>query len=225
MCGRFANAETEQTLQSSFKVHFPSGMRGHNRMPRYNISPGVEIETVIDTPNGRELAMMHWGFMLGSMTRPVINARSETMFEKPSFAALAQQTRCIIVATGWYEWKAPRQPYFIRSTDHAPMAMAGLYRKTDAGRSAVVVTRSAEGPLGEIHHRAPLTLDAETMSEWLHPGSTESALRVLARATDGAGFEWCPVSAEVGKVRVDHEGLITADATHGQAPPAQMDLF
>lgn len=225
MCGRFANIETEQTLKATFKVSLPPGQHGHNRMPRYNISPGVEIETVINAENSRHITMMHWGFSLGQMPRPVINARGETIFEKPSFAALARGSRCLVMATGWYEWKAPRQPYFIRHADYTPMAMAGLYRKTETGFATVVVTRQAAGRLGDIHHRAPLILDDALMEAWLDPESREADLKGIITATEGEGLEWVPVSAEVGQVRADHAGLIVADETHGKPLSPQLDLF
>ncbi len=225
MCGRFANTETETTLKATFRVTLPRGGSGHNRIPRYNISPGTEIETVVNAGRRREIAMMHWGFMLGQPPKSVINARGETIFEKPSFAHLARASRCLVVATGWYEWKAPKQPYFICSENNAPMAMAGLYRKTETGLATVIVTREAGGPLRDIHHRAPLTLDEGGMEVWLDEGSSEAALSALVRAADGRGLNLVPVSAEVGQTRIDHEGLISVNETHGKGIPAQFELF
>ena len=229
MCGRFANTESGDAIKATFRVTMPAatggGAGGGNRMPRYNISPGVDIETVINEGGNRMLAPMHWGFILGQLQKPVINARGETIFEKPSFARPARETRCLVVATGWYEWKAPRQPWFIRRRDAAPMAMAGIYRRTETGLATVVVTRAAAGDLGTIHHRAPLTLDETGMAQWLDPAAGEDALKSMITPTDGDGLEWYPVSAEVGQVRHDHEGLLIRDDSHGKSPAAQLDLF
>lgn len=231
MCGRFANTETSDSLKASFKVSLPGVTRGgevqpgSNRMPRYNISPGVNIETVIGKGGDRLLIPMHWGFSSSKGQKPLINARGETIFEKPSFSGAAQRTRCLVVATGWYEWKAPRQPYYIFRSDQMPMAMAGLYRQTENGLAAVVVTRSATDDLGEIHHRAPLLLGEAEMAAWLNPGSTPAELKSLILPTGGAGLAWHPVHAEVGNVRKDHDGLIRPDETHGAEPAAQLDLF
>ena len=229
MCGRFANTETRESLQASFKVMLPQpiagGRAGDNRMPRYNISPGVDIETIIQHGDQRLIETMHWGFMSQHGQRPLINARGETIFEKPSFSGPAHNTRCLIVASGWYEWKAKQQPWYIRNADNSPMAMAGLYRTTEKGSATVVVTRAAEGDLGQIHHRAPLLLDDAGMAQWLDSSAGENSLKSLILSTDGTGLDWYPVSAEVGKVRSDHEGLITPDETHGEKPSAQMDLF
>ena len=80
MCGRFANTESGDAIKATFRVTMPAAMGagGGNRMPRYNISPGVDVETVINEGSNRVLMPMHWGFMLGQLQKPVINARGET---------------------------------------------------------------------------------------------------------------------------------------------------
>lgn len=223
MCGRFANATTLDTLKAGFRVHFNPG-QGHNAAPRWNIAPGTMIDTITGTEE-RWIDAAQWGFSTPKQPRPIINARGETMLEKPTFAEAARQRRCIIIATGWYEWKAPKQPYFIRRADGAPMAMAGLFSMRDGNRRCVVVTRSATEGLGEIHHRAPLLLDNAELDCWLDPAASVAAVADLVQPEDGAKLDYYPVSAEVGSVAADHEGLIRRDDRHGQLPPAQMELF
>ena len=105
------------------------------------------------------------------------------------------------------------------------MAIAGNYRMTETDLETVVVTRAAAGDLGAIHHRAPLTLDETGMAQWLDHAAGEDALKSMITPTDGDGLEWYPVSAEVGQVRHDHEGLLIRDDSHGKPPAAQLDLF
>ena len=218
MCGRFANATTADQLKSSFKISFPEG-EGHNRRPRWNIPPGTDIETIMRDPsardNGRTIAMARWGMEFDWSPRPLINARGESMFKKRSYSESARTRRCLVVATGWFEWKAPKQPYFMRNRDDSPMAMGGLFRQEGDAMRAVVVTCGASGALGGIHHRAPLLLEGEGMDLWLDPASPQPAVEALVVPTDGAGLEIYPVSPEVGSVSADHEGLIRPVDGHG----------
>ena len=211
MCGRFANDATADQLKVSFRVSFPEA-EGHNRQPRWNIPPGTDIETVVHDPSagpgGRGIAMARWGMEFDWSPRPLINAKGETMFEKRSFSESARIRRCLVVATGWYEWKAPKQPYFMRYRDGSPMAMGGLYRQEGAAMHAVVVTRGAEGALGEIHHRAPLLLGGPDQDPWLDPASSRAAVEALVGPTDGSELDFYPVSPEVGSVSEDNEGLV-----------------
>lgn len=221
MCGRFANDATADQLKASFRVSFPEAM-GHNRRPRWNIPPGTDIETVVHDPSagpdGRAVAIARWGMEFDWSPRPLINAKGETMFEKRSFSESTGSRRCLVVATGWYEWKAPKRPYFMRRRDGAPMAMGGLFRREGDAVRAVVVTRAAEGALGGIHHRAPLLVDGPDMDLWLDPASPRPAVEALVGPADGEGLEFHPVSPAVGKVSEDHEGLVRPLGGDGSAP-------
>ena len=225
MCGRFANATSPDGLKTAFKVRFPREM-GHNRPPRWNVAPGTEIETIVDDgASGRRVAPARWGMGSPGSGRLLINAKGETMFGKPSFAEAARHGRCLVVATGWYEWKGPRQPYFIRRRDGAPMGIGGIFRQVGRDRHAVVVTRPADGDLLGIHHRAPLLLAGPGLEQWLEPSSPRSVIEGLVRAGDGEGLESYPVPAAVGSVKEDHEGLAERDDNHGKPPSAQMELL
>jgi len=231
MCGRFANAASPDMVRAKFRLASPAlhggpqGLKGHNAEPRWNIAPSMAIDTVISTREGTQLTEMEWGLNSPGLSRPLINARAETMFEKQTFAASARHRRCIVVASGWYEWKAPKQPYYIRSGDGLPMAMAGLFREDGGRRQCVIVTTSAAGDLAAIHHRSPVVLQAGRWSDWLDLSAHTDAVMSLTKPEDGADLEWHPVSAKVGSTRVNHPGLIERDDQHGLKPPAQMDLF
>ena len=214
MCGRFANAITSDQLKTSFKVQFPESL-GHNRRLRYNISPGTDIETVVhDDSDTRKIAVAHWGREVDWSPRPLINAKGETLFGKRSFSDAARSRRCLVVATGWFEWKAPKQPYFMKHYDGSPMAMGGLWWGDGDNMNTVIVTRGAEGELGKLHRRAPLLLRPDEQDAWLCPDTPQPTIEDLVVETDGDGLEIYPVAAEVGSVSNDHEGLTKISPNH-----------
>ena len=233
MCGRFCNATTTDNVKATFKVHAAYGTgvsvgpRGHNAEPQWNIAPSLDVETITAStePGRNKLGVMRWGIATPQNTRPLINARSETMFEKPTFRAAAHGRRCLVVASGWYEWAAPKKPYYIYRADDAPMGMAGLYWQHGEERYCVIVTTAADGALGDIHHRAPLVLDGDAVTTWLHPEASQSELWPVISPTSADKFTWHPVTAAVGSTRINHEDLIKPDPFHGAQPEPQLSLF
>lgn len=230
MCGRFCNATTPSSVKATFKVHFAPGVRGvrgHNAEPQWNIAPSLEIETITASQEADKnvMRLMTWGIATPQNTRPLINARSETMFEKPTFRSAAHQRRCLVVASGWYEWMAPKKPYYITRQDDAPMGMAGLYWQHGDERHCVIVTTAAEGALSDIHHRAPLVLQDDAVAGWLNPDTSRNDLDAIIAPTEAEVFQWYPVTAEVGSTRISHQGLITPDPLHGAKPEPQLSLF
>ena len=142
----------------------------------------------------RQLRLLSWGLVPPwakdlTMGNRMINARSETLFEKRTFAGPARTRRCLVPADGWYEWqvsptaldakgKPRKQPFFIARQDGSPLFMAGLWsswRPKDAPKDAppllscTIITTDAAGPLAEIHDRMPLTISAEDWDHWLDP--------------------------------------------------------
>ena len=229
MCGRFSNSTTSDDVKATFKLSFPSsgGSRGQNNRPQWNIAPSMVIDTVVNIGQRRMLTAMTWGIATPQNTRPLINARSETMFEKPTFRQAARMRRCLVIASGWFEWAVPKKPYFIRRADDTPMGMAGLYwdDDIDGGRRCVIVTTAADRELSQIHHRAPMVLDPQYFDDWLDPEKSLEAVAGLTRPSLDSVFDWHPVSAEVGSTRVDHDGLVQRDEHHGIKPEPQLSLF
>ena len=250
MCGRFSNATTPDQLKASFKVQFghpqlggaatgnASHHVGHNAEPRWNIAPSLDVDTVIYAAGQRILRPMTWGIATLKNTRPIINARSETMFEKPTFRHAARSQRCLVVASGWYEWIGRKKPYYISRVDGAPMGFAGLYWQDGNSSRCVIVTTAADGALADIHHRAPRVVETSDMDGWLsgemiaeHGGLTEIGEKLVA-PSNAELFTWHPVSAEVGSTRINHSGLIERDDAQGmqaieeeeQAPPPEQQL-
>lgn len=233
MCGRFCNSTSSDDVKAVFKLSFPTSShrqspRGHNNRPQWNIAPSMTIDTVTSHDQRRMVTPMTWGIATPNNPRPLINARSETMFEKPTFRDAARSRRCLVIASGWFEWKAPKQPYYIHRADQNPMAMAGLYWRDEGEDSlrCVIVTTAADGELANIHHRAPLVIEPPHFDQWLMPdASISDQVTALLKPCPAAQFQWHPVSSEVGSTRADHEGLIDRDDTHGQKPEPQMSLF
>ena len=226
MCGRFSNSTRSDDVKASFKLSFPTSgaSRGHNNRPQWNIAPSMMIDTVVMVGSRRMLTPMTWGIATPQNTRPLINARSETMFEKPTFKEAARIRRCLVIASGWFEWAAPKKPHYISRVDGAPMGMAGLYWDDAEGdRRCVIVTTAADQDLAEIHHRAPLVVDPPQFGVWLD-GDLD-AVSAMIRPSLASEFAWHPVSAEVGSTRADHDGLIRCDDNHGASPEPQLSLF
>ena len=150
--------------------------------PNYNVCPTNQIAVVTSEGGTRRLRPMRWGFLPHWYKAPnggplLINARSETIAEKPAFKAACRERRCLIAATGFYEWtKTPegkRLPWYIFRQDGAPLVMAGVWqdwRAKDDGQEATttaVVTCAANDPMAQIHHRMPVILEPNDWAKWL----------------------------------------------------------
>ena len=172
--------------------------------PRYNIAPGQQTIIITARPQ-RQASLARFG-MDGPQGKMLINARSETVAEKPTFRAAFAASRCVIPASGWFEWQEKR-PWYISLQDQRVMGLAGLlFADHKGGEQFVIVTTAADGHLAELHHRTPLVLPAGGWSDWLS-GPAPAASQLLA-SPPARYFEAWPVSPAVGKVANDHAGLI-----------------
>jgi putative SOS response-associated peptidase YedK len=173
-------------------------VRGDQQLPlfgaRYNIAPTQDVLVVRADPSDdhRTVAMLRWG-LLPSWSKgtsgsgpPMINARAETLAEKPTFRSALRSRRCLVPADGFYEWqqaagggKGKKQPYYIRRPDGGPFAFAGLWEKwTDPAapltiESCTIVTTEANAALRELHDRMPVILAPADYALWLDPGVSE----------------------------------------------------
>ena len=203
MCGRFATTITAEELNRRFGVTVLQNLR-----PRWNVAPSQPV--VVITRNGLhdEASQANWGLPPSSKGRSfLINARMETVQEKPTFSTAFTLSRCIIPASGWYEWSAPKTPWHIQLGDGGVMAMAGLMFKTDGGSRFVIITSAATGGVAEIHHRQPLVLPNGCEESWL--GGTLDQALALCQPAPASWFNWYRVSSEVGRVAADHPELVT----------------
>ena len=216
MCGRFTLFEADKILSREFGV---SGIPPLS--PRYNIAPSQPVATVrtASAGTGRELALLRWGLIPSWSKDPaignrLINARAETVREKPSFRNAFRRHRCLIPANGFYEWQRlerGKQPYFVRMRDERLFAFAGLWDRwesPDKGviESCTILTTVANAVLSTIHDRMPVILPRAEYARWLDPAlqNTDSLAPLLAPfpAEDMLAF---PVSPRVNIPTVDDQ--------------------
>jgi len=209
MCGRFVQQSTLETLVEQFAIDVATC----EVEPRYNVAPTQEVPAIIAHRGQRRLGPLRWGLVPGwakdtAGAGRLINARVETVHEKPSFRAAFQRRRCLVPADGFYEWRkrghGPKQPFFIHRPDRRPFAMAGLWEiwrdgETDY-RSCTILTRPAEGPASKLHPRMPLILAADAHDRWLDPDFQEpEPLRALLGDRYVTDLAFHPVSPRVNK--------------------------
>ena len=206
MCGRYASARRPDDLVSFFEVEdTPDEMIP----PSWNVAPTDPVYAVVQKGT-RQLRVLRWG-LVPSWSKDakgaarMINARSESVREKPAFRKAFAARRCLIPGDGYYEWKAEgtgKQPYYLSTPD--PLAMAGLYEhwKSPEGEwlsTCTIITTTAPDDIGEIHDRAPLLVPREHWSVWLDPTIADPG-DLLIPGVGGALDVW-PVGKDVGNVR------------------------
>lgn len=176
MCGRYTlRARLNQLLQIY-------GAQSEVELtPRYNIAPTQDVAAVRSTAdaNARELVLLHWGLIPSWAKDPkignrMINARGETVAEKPSFRTAFKRRRCLVLADGFYEWRKEgkaKQPYYIRMKDEMPIAFAGLWEHWKGNgltiESCTIITTSANQLMSELHDRMPVILSGQDIDTWL----------------------------------------------------------
>ena len=214
MCGRFAQITPVGDLVNIFEVTDSLPLQ-----PRYNIAPTQDVAVVRAAGHQRQLALLRWGLVprwakdlsIGSKT---FNARSETVHEKPSFKAAFKSRRCLIPASGFYEWDklgGSRQPYYISRSDGRPMGLAGLWEawvdhlSGELLESCTILTTSANQTVGRIHDRMPVILEQDDCGLWLdHTEQRTEELTGLFRPAAEEILQMMHVSTYVNKA--GHEG-------------------
>ena len=223
LCGRYAITLPPDAMRSLFgygeQPNFP---------PRYNVAPTqpvpvVRMERDADGSFRRHFQLVRWGFLPGFVKDVkafplIINARSETLLEKPSFRNAIRRRRCLFVMDGYYEWqrhgpKARSQPFLIRRSDAAPMGVAGMWEHlmTPDGseiETACLITVPASRPLAHIHDRMPAVLEPDEFSCWLEPDEREFvAALTLLRPAAAEVMSFVAIGEAVNKVGNDGPGL------------------
>lgn len=218
MCGRYTLKTPIDVVAEHFGIEeYPSSLT-----PSYNVAPTQEVAAVVEEDDGRKLEMFRWGLIPSWAKDPaignkMINARAETVSEKPSFRSAFKRRRCLILADGFYEWQKTdgggKQPFHIRMKDSSPFAFAGLWESWDGHgegiRSCSVVTTDANDLMNEIHHRMPVILLPEHYGAWLDPGFEEKeALTALLRPYPSEEMEAYPVSRRVNRPANNEPGVV-----------------
>lgn len=221
MCGRFTSTASPEELMRKFNVKILQNFR-----PKWNIAPSQQALVITGQGSQNEPIMAIWGLPPSFAKHSfLINARAETVTEKPTFRDAFHHRRCLVVASGWYEWSAPKTPWHIKHCDGGVMAFGGLLFGPPEKQRFVIITTRADTGLADIHHRAPLVMPVEGCEAWV--GTDVSAATALLCPTPATRLNWHRVGPEVGKVSEDHPALVAPliDYTlHPQATP-QGDLF
>ena len=180
MCGRFALTTAAGEIASFFSVQLPTTSSGPTIQPRYNIAPSQQVSVIVADEGDaeRKWKLFRWG-LIPSWSKEtrigyrLINARCETLGEKPSFRAAFQKRRCLIVADGFYEWEKTttgKQPHYFSMANGGLMAFAGLWERWNRETeifSCTIITTIANELLGELHDRMPVILDPDHHEQWL----------------------------------------------------------
>ncbi|HJE51047.1 MAG TPA: SOS response-associated peptidase [Tessaracoccus flavescens] len=227
MCGRYAATANPDELVETFEISFVDDDLAGLCPPRYNIAPTDPVPAVVERLGDgdgaiRKLVPLRWGLVPSWAKVPtstMINARAETVTEKPSFRKAAAARRCLLPALGYYEWRSERpdgapkafkQPYFLQP-DTPLFVMAGLYEfwKGPDGwiASTTIITAEATDELGWVHDRMPMVVPHDAWAEWLDPRQTNAAAAVALLETPSS-LRPRKVSRAVSTVGNDGPALI-----------------
>jgi putative SOS response-associated peptidase YedK len=217
MCGRYTIVSSPETIRRLFgyseQPNFP---------PRYNIAPTQPVPIVRWIEGARHFALVRWGLIPSWVKDPktftlLINARGESVNEKPAFRNAMKRRRCLFPADGFYEWKAEggvKRPYYAHSAGGAPVAFAGLWETWTGPNgeeldTAAIITTDANRTLGAIHHRMPAIVPPEAFDLWLDTGRVDAATAaaLIAPAPEGV-MRVHEVSTAVNRTANDSPALI-----------------
>lgn len=218
MCGRFTLSYKADELQLSLGLeNIPAQI-----VPRYNIAPTQPVAAILDA-FPKKIEFLYWGLVpswakdikIGSR---LINARSETIEEKPSFRAAVRRRRCLILADGFFEWKrsadkkTPSIPFYFHLKENKPFAFAGIWeiwQPPEGGElwSTTIITTEANDVVRPIHHRMPVILDQDRMWDWIKPGYS-LAVKKMLKPYEKDDLAVYAVNRLVNNARVDEPSCI-----------------
>ena len=208
MCGRYTITMDPDLMGRYYGAGFLETPR-----PVFNASPGQSLPVILDAEPGT-IRPAYWGFFVefpGRSRRMLINARAETAHRHPTFRDTFRRRRCLVVADGFYEWKATakgKQPYRVVPEREGPCTFAGLWQEAEDGPAYVILTTAASPGLSAIHDRMPVMLARDQLARWLDPGCGTDELRGLARPSTGGAIRFYPVSKAVNSSRNQGPELI-----------------
>jgi putative SOS response-associated peptidase YedK len=216
MCGRFTLQPTEE-----FYERFQIINRLDSLVARYNIAPGQMVPVIVAN-RPRQVVLMRWGLIPHwakdeKTAYKMINARVETLTQRPAFRGLLSHNRCLVPASGFYEWKGEgrgKTPYYIHPQDERFIAFAGLYDlwinpKGEEFYTFTIITAEADAFMARLHNRIPVILHRDLEDAWLDPEitSAKDVLGILERSA-GTALDAYPVSPMVNKPSLDSHALI-----------------
>jgi putative SOS response-associated peptidase YedK len=227
MCGRYALISAPEAIRVLFgyedQPNFP---------PRYNIAPTQPVGIVRWVDGARRFTLVRWGLIPSWVEDPrgfalLINARGESVNDRPAFRLAMRRRRCLFPADGFFEWRqhgTDRRPFFVRSRSGGPVAFAGLWEtwmgpNGEEMDTAAIVTTTANRALAPIHPRMPVVIAPEAFDLWLDCGrvDAEVAAALIAPAPDAA-LEAYEVSRAVNRAANDSADLIAPAPAHAHSP-------
>lgn len=217
MCGRYTLAAGPEYIADYFQVDGPMP----EFQPSWNITPGGDIPVICQAPeDGRTCSLMHWGLIPHWAKEPdskykMINAKAETLSQRPAYRDAYKHRRCLIPANGFYEWQATaqgKQPYYIHRKDDSLLAFAGLWEyweKEHIINSCTIITTTANSSIRSIHERMPVIITRENFDSWLDPHNTDThSLAELLAPHDDKLLEPYRVSTAVNNPAHDKPELL-----------------
>ncbi|KUF10449.1 SOS response-associated peptidase [Pseudoponticoccus marisrubri] len=216
MCGRFAITLPPDAMAQMFEAVPANDLP---EVPNYNVCPTNRIHVAHTLDGQRRLAAMRWGFIPHWYKKPndgplLINARAETVAEKPAFRSACRERRCLVPASGFFEWTKDGQdnrlPWYITRRDGDPLVFAGIWqdwsREEEEHRTCAIVTCAASDEMSAIHHRMPVVLERADWAKWL--GEEGKGAATLMQPAPEGSLRWHRVPVEVNSNRARGPQLI-----------------
>lgn len=231
MCGRLSQNLTWQQIYTLYTL--PAATPRLDPQPRFNGAPTQDFALCrLDESGMRSMAVLRWGLVpfwakdvkIGAR---LINARAETVHEKPSFRSAFRARRCLIPANGWFEWKrtggatgtgpsrgtgSGKKPYFLALESGGPLSFAALWEQWGRGgrhlETFTIITTEASAELADIHDRQPAVVDPDDFTDWLDPGTPPETLKEIIGTPHEGPYEIRPVSDQVNRVANDTPDIL-----------------
>ena len=209
MCGRFSVNIDYEELKERYPNHKVAPVK-----PFFNFAPTMQLPVIIND----DVINMKWGLIPSwakdnSFASKMINARSETLLEKPSFKNLVDTNRCIIVSNGFYEWDTKtKSPYFIYSTNNKIMAFGGLFsswtnQSNEIIHTFTIITTESNNTLSKIHHRMPLILNEGDDIKWINNNNNYESVKDLIKSFEDYKIDMYEISTLVNSVKNDNSEI------------------
>ncbi|MCS6807350.1 MAG: SOS response-associated peptidase [Bacteroidota bacterium] len=233
MCGRYTMFAKPSDVQQRFRATMSAEVERKLSTPRYNIAPTQEVPIITSREYGRTVEIARWGLIPSwsrdaSLAYKLINARAETLHEKPSFKDAFRKRRCLVVANGFYEWKnlsdhtstllshppPKKQPIYVQLKGGGLFGMAGLWEEWnnpatgDVVTTCTIITTQPNELIATVHHRMAVVLTPEGEDVWLHQHESLESLRNLLKPLPSEVFEMYPVSTRVNAINADDASMI-----------------
>jgi len=215
VCGRYALVAEASELMEAFDVPLPD----FEGRPRYNIAPGQRAPVVAEDRRGRRMGRLTWGLVPAWQDEPragLINARSESVLDKPSFREAFERRRCLVPAQGFYEWKrdgGAKRPFWIYPVEGGLVSFAGIWERwsrpgAEPRHTYAIMTMPASVDVAYVHDRMPVVIGALERDAWLDRDTDVETALALVRQGPGPRLACHPVSTRVNGPHEDDAGLI-----------------